>query len=310
MPFAGYKDFADCVAKNADQEDPQAYCANIQKEAENGPVEDNDEDDVAERAVRFIDRAKGIIRGLIVPYTGPIGGDKDLYGTRFSANTDLALDWFPDGGRPGLYAHGFDDDLQTEVVGREIRSWEEPGRGRWLEAQIDVAHRYATEIMELVDKGMLALSSGAVDHLVRINRSTRDVERWPWVEWSLVPNPGNPEALIYHVRSADAVMHAPEVAIRIVADLDDLIPEPEPEPEPVPAMADSVTSLVRSLQPDALHALALEMGATCSPEPPAPAQPVPTVTITSSAATTRMLNADDIAELQAIAIAKAQSLTS
>jgi hypothetical protein len=305
MPFAGYKDFAECVAKNAAQEDPQAYCAKIQKEAESEEPEE-----VAERAVRFVDRAKGIIRGLIVPYTGPIGGDKDLYNTRFSSNTDLALDWFPDGGRPGLYAHGFDDELQTEVVGREIRSWEEPGRGRWLEAQIDTAHRYASEIMELVDKGMLALSSGAVDHLVKINRSTRDVERWPWVEWSLVPNPGNPEALIYHVRSADAVMHAPEVAIRIVADLDDLIAEPEPpEPEPEPEPAMTVTALVRSMQPNALHALALEMGATCPSLPSEPAQPVPTVTIVSSAATTRMLNEDDIAELQAIAIAKAHSLT-
>ena len=308
MPFAGYKDFADCVAKNADQENPEAYCAKIQKEAE-GP-EDNDEDEVAERAVRFIDRAAGRIAGLIVPYTGPIEGDKDLYGTRFSSNTDLALDWFPDGGRPGLYAHGFDEDLKTEVVGREIRSWEEPGRGRWLEAQLDKAHRYAEEIMELVDKGALALSSGAVDHLVKINRSTRDVERWPWVEWSLVPNPGNPEALIYHVRSADAVQHAPEVAVRIVADLDDLIPEPEPEPEPIAEMGDSVMSLVRSLRPDALHALAIEMGARCDiPEPTTEIQPVPTVTITSSAATTRMITDADIEEFVAIAIEKARTLT-
>jgi hypothetical protein len=266
--------------------------------------------DLPDLAVRFIDRDQGIISGLIVPYTGPIAGDKDLYGTRFSANTDLALEWFPDGGRPGLYSHGFDEELQTEVIGRELRSWEEPGRGRWLEAQIDKAHRYAEEILGLVDKGMLALSSGAVDHLVRINRSTRDVERWPWVEWSLVPNPGNPEALIYHVRSTDAVAHAPEVAIRIIEALEAVEPEPEPEPEPVPAMTDSVMSLVRSLQPEALHSLALEMGARCTPEPTTEAQPEPTVTITSSAATARMLTDADIAEFTAIAIERARSLTS
>lgn len=34
MPFAGYKDFADCVAKNRDKADPQAYCASIQRTAE------------------------------------------------------------------------------------------------------------------------------------------------------------------------------------------------------------------------------------------------------------------------------------
>lgn len=36
MPFADYKDFADCVAKNKDRKDPAAYCAVIQKDAEGG----------------------------------------------------------------------------------------------------------------------------------------------------------------------------------------------------------------------------------------------------------------------------------
>ncbi len=34
MPFAGYKDFDDCVKKNSDKEDPKAYCAQIQRKAE------------------------------------------------------------------------------------------------------------------------------------------------------------------------------------------------------------------------------------------------------------------------------------
>ena len=29
MPFAGYEDFADCVSKNQDKEDPDAYCGKI-----------------------------------------------------------------------------------------------------------------------------------------------------------------------------------------------------------------------------------------------------------------------------------------
>jgi hypothetical protein len=33
-PFAGYEDFADCVAKNQDKEDPKAYCAAIKKKVE------------------------------------------------------------------------------------------------------------------------------------------------------------------------------------------------------------------------------------------------------------------------------------
>jgi len=34
MPFAGYKDFDECVSKNSDKEDPAAYCAAIQQKAE------------------------------------------------------------------------------------------------------------------------------------------------------------------------------------------------------------------------------------------------------------------------------------
>jgi len=33
-PFAGYKDFADCVAKNQDKKDPTGYCATIKREVE------------------------------------------------------------------------------------------------------------------------------------------------------------------------------------------------------------------------------------------------------------------------------------
>lgn len=37
MPFAGYKDFADCVAKNRDKDDPEAYCATIMRKVEDKP---------------------------------------------------------------------------------------------------------------------------------------------------------------------------------------------------------------------------------------------------------------------------------
>ena len=34
MPFAGYKDFADCVSKNQDKKDPKGYCATIMRKVE------------------------------------------------------------------------------------------------------------------------------------------------------------------------------------------------------------------------------------------------------------------------------------
>jgi hypothetical protein len=33
MPFAGYRDFADCVRQNQDKDDPNAYCAFIERQA-------------------------------------------------------------------------------------------------------------------------------------------------------------------------------------------------------------------------------------------------------------------------------------
>jgi len=115
------------------------------------------------------------------------------------------------------------------------------------------------------------------------------------------------------------LMRSPEIAVRIVADLDALVPvaeEPEPEPDLLEVIpADSIRSLVRALQPSALHDLALEMGATC-PEPPASGdvQPEPTVTITSSAVAMRTLSDEDLAalseELAQRAIDKARELTS
>ena len=42
-PFANYKDFADCVAKNSDKDDPQAYCGHIKAQAET--LKENEEID-------------------------------------------------------------------------------------------------------------------------------------------------------------------------------------------------------------------------------------------------------------------------
>lgn len=40
MPFVGYTDFADCVSKNQDKEDPEAYCATIMRKVEKSEAVD------------------------------------------------------------------------------------------------------------------------------------------------------------------------------------------------------------------------------------------------------------------------------
>lgn len=38
MPFAGYKDFKDCILKNRDKENSKAYCAVIMRKVENSKL--------------------------------------------------------------------------------------------------------------------------------------------------------------------------------------------------------------------------------------------------------------------------------
>lgn len=147
-----------------------------------------------------------VYEGLAIPYGGPANG-QDLTGSHFTKDTDLCLDWFPDGGRPLLYRHGFDAALKTNVIGRETGAVREDSKGRWYQLQIDKAKEYAAEVKQLADEGVLSLSSGAVDHLSTIAAKTGEITKWPWVELSLVPNPANPEALVYKVKSTDAVEH-------------------------------------------------------------------------------------------------------
>jgi len=40
MPFGGYDDFDDCVRQNSDKEDPEAYCASIERETEGDKMTD------------------------------------------------------------------------------------------------------------------------------------------------------------------------------------------------------------------------------------------------------------------------------
>jgi len=147
-----------------------------------------------------------IYEGLAIPYGGPVKG-QDLTGSHFTKDSDLCLDWFPDGGRPLLYRHGFDPEVKAAPVGREIGAVREDDKGRWYRIQLDKAKAYASEVKQLADEGLLALSSGAVDHLAQIAAKTGEIKMWPWVELSFVPNPANPEALVYPVKSADAIEH-------------------------------------------------------------------------------------------------------
>lgn len=279
-----------------------------------------------------------IYEGLAIPYGGPAAG-QDLTGSHFTKDTDLCLDWFPDGGRPLLYRHGFDAALKTDVIGREIGAVREDDKGRWYQLQIDKAKEYAAEVKGLADAGVLALSSGAVDHLSTIAAKTGEITKWPWVELSLVPNPANPEALVYRVKSTDAVDHLtivgtdePQAMAEAVDELSrqpahpddqDAAPDPGPPVEPetpvepeqlAVASTDAVregrrhsTSDLAHLQ--SIHDAAKALGADCAPSEKSLDGPVARLVITGTTAAKEEVDLEELTDrMSKLATAKAQEV--
>ena len=167
-------------------------------------------------AVKVTDAASGRIEGLAIPYGGPIEG-RDLDGETFTKDTDFLLNWFPEG-RPLLYNHGTDKTLDLALIGRQTKSTE-TDEGIWVEAQINMAHRYAQHVLNLIDKGNLGFSSGA--HGQHVTKSADGkITRWPWIELSLTPTPANPYARV-DVKST--VTFLKDLGVTVPTELDDKV---------------------------------------------------------------------------------------
>jgi hypothetical protein len=150
-------------------------------------------------ALKFVDADETIIRGLAIPFGGPIKG-KDIDGEDFGPDTDLCLDWFPQG-RPVLYHHGLNRAVKTSVVGRTDPELEIDDEGVWVKTELNKRARWYDRVRQLVNDEALGYSSGAMPHLVKATKSGH-ITRWPWVELSLTPTPANPAAVVYALKSA------------------------------------------------------------------------------------------------------------
>jgi hypothetical protein len=140
--------------------------------------------------VKFIKDANGTLNrlgGYLVIWGDP--GQKDLHGEYFTPDTDLALDWFER--RPALYQHGLDAKMGSQLVGH-IDTLEPDDIGLWAEAQVQANTNYRAIVAKLVEKGVLAWSSGTMPHLARIDRKTGEIKSWPIIEGSLTPTPAEP----------------------------------------------------------------------------------------------------------------------
>ena len=146
---------------------------------------------MTDNMVRFLKAADGSVdRSRIGGYLVRYGSEqrKDLQGEYFTPETDYGLGWYDR--RPLLYHHGMDTTMRDRVIG-VIDTMKADDTGIWVEAQLEIANEYVQAVLELVDKGALGWSSGALGYLVEYGRNG-EIKKWPIVEGSLTPTPADP----------------------------------------------------------------------------------------------------------------------
>jgi HK97 family phage major capsid protein len=124
----------------------------------------------------------------IVAGYGVVFGGVDLEGDTFTDSTDLMLDMVP--AKSLFYEHTH--DIPQHALG-QVKSEEKDEVGLWIEAQLDKSKAYASAVLDLIEEGVIGLSSGSVGHLIR--REGKNITQWPVVEFSLTPQPAEPRTL-------------------------------------------------------------------------------------------------------------------
>lgn len=139
-------------------------------------------------AVRFLGRDDGVwVGGYSI-----VWGGRDLYNTYFTPETDLWLGKIAEH-PPVLFDHGFDPKLRHAVLG-SAQEFRADDTGLWVTAKLREHEEYLAYIRPLVEAGVLGWSSGAVAHLVDVDRDGH-IRSWPIAEFSLTHVPAEPRTL-------------------------------------------------------------------------------------------------------------------
>ncbi|MFA6271018.1 MAG: phage major capsid protein [Candidatus Paceibacterota bacterium] len=120
---------------------------------------------------------------------GVVFGGRDLEGETFTKDTDFMLTLAPT--KPIYYDHALQPEV-THPLGETIKATIDDV-GIWVEAQLQRSKRYVSEVLKLVEEGVIGWSSGSVGHLVQ--REGKSIKRWPIIEFSLTPTPAEPRTL-------------------------------------------------------------------------------------------------------------------
>lgn len=130
---------------------------------------------------------------------GIVFGGRDVVGDYFTADTDFG----PLENKinmPVFYDHSL-NGIKSSIG--TLKAWIPTDDGIEVEIELDKRHKYIDKIMQLVKKGALGLSTGALSHLVI--RDNGELKRWIVGEISLTATPAEPRTFI-EAKSIKAAM--------------------------------------------------------------------------------------------------------
>lgn len=136
---------------------------------------------------------RGRVGGYAVVFGDADHPDLSSFNDYFTKDTDFWLDkWSL---RPMIYDHAGDEATADNPV---VGIWDkaiQDNVGIWMEGQLSRAHLYRKAILQLIDQGVLALSTDSAPHLVTRRQSvknTHEIIRWPILAASLTTTPAEP----------------------------------------------------------------------------------------------------------------------
>tara|TARA_R110000751_G_scaffold8906_4_gene34499 strand:+ start:615 stop:1268 length:654 start_codon:yes stop_codon:yes gene_type:complete len=138
-------------------------------------------------SIRASDDGKSfILEGYMVVFD-----NIDLYGTRFTKNTDF-WESTTSSTPPLMYDHAMDSKLGLQMIG-QVTKKKTDEIGIWFEAQLDKANKFADAIATMVRTGKMGVSTGTAPHMMSVDGNT--ITSWAILEVSLTPTPAEPDTI-------------------------------------------------------------------------------------------------------------------
>jgi len=179
------------------------------------------------------------VDGYLIRFTSE--DDPDLHGHYFTKSTRFDIE--DEEKRFAYYHHGLDRSVKTKVMGRGVLRLDDVGVR--AETEIQIVDDTTREIAAKAEAGKLFYSSGAVSHLVEIEKGQKAdwIKTWPIGEISLTPDPAEPRNRVTRIKTLDTPTTTP-----------DTVPTPTPmentaqvQPDFAAEMA-SIKSMLANLQ--------------------------------------------------------------